>query len=61
MNLTGFSIYIAQLADRIFRFMYFRHFSSQSHVLSFSECLNAMPGVLVAEARGEKIKIKNYK
>ena len=61
MNLTGFSIYIAQLPDRIFRFMYFRHFSSQSHVLSFSECLNAMTGVLVAEARGEKIKIKNYK
>ena len=28
--------------------MYFRHISFQSHVLSFSECLNAMPGVLVA-------------
>ena len=52
MNLTGFLICIvAQLSDRIFPFMYFRHFSSQSHVLSFSECLNTMPGVLVAGSK----------
>ena len=44
MNLTGFLIcIITHLSDRTFRFMYFRHFFSQSHVLSFSECLNAMP------------------
>ena len=55
MNLTGFS---TQLSDRICRFMYFRHFSSQSHVLSFSECLNAMLGVFVAgsERRDDKNK-----
>ena len=55
MNLTGFT---TQLSDRIFRFMYFSHFSSQSHVLSFSECLNVMPGVLVAgrERRDDKNK-----
>ena len=59
MNLTGFSIcIITRLLDRIFRFMYFRHFSSQaSHVLSFSECLKAMPGVLVAV--GERRDNKN--
>ena len=59
MNLTGF---LTQLSDRIFRFIYvhifFRHFSSQSNVLSFSECLNKMPGVLVAgsERRDDKNK-----
>ena len=55
MNLTGFS---TQLSDHIFRFMYFRHFSSQLHVLSFSECLNVMPDVLVAgsERRDDKKK-----
>ena len=47
MNLTGLS---TQLSDCIFRFMYFRHFSFQSHVLGFSECLNVMPGVLVVES-----------
>ena len=38
--------------------MYFRHFYSQLHVLSFSECLNAVPGVLVAgsERRDNKNK-----
>ena len=38
--------------------MYFRHFSFQSHVLSFSEYLNAMPSVLVAgsERREDKYK-----
>ena len=59
MNLTGFSIcIITQLSDRIFRFMYYRHFSSQSHVLSCSEYLNAMPSVLVAgsEKREDKNK-----
>ena len=57
MNLTGFS---TQLSDHIFRFIYvyFRHFSSQLHVLIFSECLNFMSGVLVArsERRGDKNK-----
>ena len=55
MNLTDFS---TQMSDHIFRFMHFRHFSSQLHVLSFSECLNAMPGVLVAgsERRDDKNK-----
>ena len=61
MNLTGFSIcIIAQLSDRIIQSRYFRHFSSQSHVysVSFSECLNTMPGVLVAgsERRDDKNK-----
>ena len=45
MNLTGFS---TQLSDHIFRFLYFGHFSSQLHVLSFSVCLNVMLGVSVA-------------
>ena len=58
MNLTGFS---TQLSDGIFRFMYFRHFSSQSHVLSFSECLNLMPGVLVAESERRDDKNKDIK
>ena len=55
MNLTGF---LTQLSDRIFQFMYFRDLSSQLHVLSFSECLNVMPGVLVAgsERRDDKNK-----
>ena len=42
--------------DHIFGFMYFRDFSSQSQVLSFSECLNA---VLVAKEG--RIKVKKYK
>ena len=52
MNLTGLS---TQLSNR---FMYFRHFSFQSHILSFSECLNAMLSVLVAgsERREDKNK-----
>ena len=48
MNLTGFSIcIIAQLSDCIF----------QLHVLlSFSECLNAMPGVsVVGEDKNKEI------
>ena len=55
MNLTGFS---TQLSNHIFRFIYFRHFSSQSDVLSFSECLNAMPGVLVTGIKGREDKNK---
>ena len=56
MNLTGF---LTQLSDRLFRFMYFRHLSSQSHVLSFSECLNAMRGVLLAGS--ERREDKNWR
>ena len=41
-------LHSGQLSDCIFRFMYFRHFSSQSHVLSVSEYLNAISSVLVA-------------
>ena len=49
MNLTGcLNCIAAQLSDRIFQFMCFRHFSSQSQVLSFSEYLNTIPSVLVA-------------
>ena len=59
MNLTGFLIcVIAQLSDCILRFMYFRHFSSQSHVLRFSECLKTMLGVLVAGSKRREIKSK---
>ena len=38
--------------------MYFRHLSYQSHVLSFPECLNVIPGVLVvgSERRDDKHK-----
>ena len=41
----------------VFQFMYF---SSQLQVLNFSECLNTMPGVLVAgnESRDEKEEYK---
>ena len=51
-------LHSAQMSDRIFRFMYFRHFSSQSYVLSFSEYLNVIPSVLVAgsERREDKNK-----
>ena len=58
MNLTGFS---TQLSDRLILFMYFRHFSSQSHVLSFSECLNVMPGVLVVGSERGDDKNKKIK
>ena len=52
--MTSFSIcIIAQLSERIFRFMYFRNLSSQSHVLSFSEFLNSMPDVLVAGSESD--------
>ena len=55
MNLTDFSIcIIAELSDRIFRFKYFGNFSSQLHVLNFSECLNAMPGFFFRSGRREK-------
>ena len=45
-----------ELSDWIFRFMYFKHFSSQSHVVTFSECLNPMHSVVVAgnERREDK-------
>ena len=55
MNLTGFSIcIIAQVSDRIFRFMHFR----QSHVVSFSGFLDTMLGVLLvgSERREDKNK-----
>ena len=55
MNVTGFSIcIIVQLSDGMFRFMYF---SSQSHALSFSECLNAMTGSKGREDKNKEIKI----
>ena len=59
MNLTGFLVcIIAQLSGRIFRFLYFRHLSSQSHVLSFSACLNTMLDVLEAGRKRREDKIK---
>ena len=70
IKLTGFSIVfsrfafniIAQLSDCLFQFMYFRHFSPQSHVLSLSECLNGMPGILVVgiERREDENVKKRY-
>ena len=55
-------LHSAQLSDRIFQFMYFRHFSSQPQVLSFSEYLNAMPSVfasvLVAGREDKHTEIK---
>ena len=53
MNLTDFSICIAPNCQIAF-FVYFRDFSSQSRILSFSEYLNAMLSVLVGGSnRGE--------
>ena len=46
---------IAQLSDRKFQFLtYFRHFSSQLQVLSFSECLNAMHAACFSSGKQEK-------
>ena len=51
----------AQMSDRTFQFVYFRDFSSQSHVLNFAEYLTVMPSVLVAGSERRKIKTKKYK
>ena len=59
MNLTGFRFAQRPTVSSIFRFGYFRDFSSQSNVLSLSGYLNAMPSVLVTGSETEeRIKIQ---